>query len=145
MQECNKDGTLVAGTKKDLEADFSGMRYAKCEGIDYYGKPRVYTEQYADSDTLRTYVPNKVTRDATKVTFTFYFTGANRHQTYYDFLEYVTSGYHMYYDTARNRKFTFIVADEIKPASEQWHGGTPYLELRMTVQNLNGKTEKVDY
>lgn len=142
MQECTSYGSPL-GAEKDLEADFEGLRYAKCEGLDTYGKPRVYTETYADSDTLRAYVPSELTRDATKVTFTFYFKGENRRATYFDFLDYVSNGYHIYRDTARGRKFVFIVTEEIKPASEKWYGNEPYLELKLTVQNLNGKTEKV--
>jgi hypothetical protein len=36
-----------------------------------------------------------------------------------------------------------VVASEIKPASEMWYGSTPYLELNLQVQNLNGKTFEV--
>lgn len=145
MQKCNSEGVVSSDdTAKDLEKDFVGMRYAKCEGINDYGKPRVYTESYADSDKLRTYVPDDLTNDATKIKFTFYFTGDKRQETYHEFVNWVRKGYTLYWDTARNRKFTFIIVDEIKPATEQWHGGTPYLELQLTVQNLKGKTEIVE-
>lgn len=139
MQECTKDGVLI-GTQRDLEIDFDGLRYAKCEGIDAFGKPRIYTESYADSDNLRVYIPDELTNDATKITFTFYFVGDNRQKTYYEFVDYVRNGYHVYHDTARNKKFIFVVVDEIKPATEVWHGSTPYMELKLQVQNLNGKT-----
>lgn len=143
MQKCTKDGVDIDGTLKDLEIDFYGMRYAKCEGLDDYGKPRVYTERYADDDRLRSYIPPTLTNDATKIKFTFYFFGDNRRSTYHAFVEYVRNGYTKYWDTARKKRFTFVVVDEVKPASEMWYGGTPYMELQLTVQNLNGKTEDV--
>ena len=143
MQKCTKDGVDIEGTLMDLEVDFDGMRYAKCEGLDDYGKPRVYVETYADNDKLRTYIPQTLTNDATKVKFTFYFLGDNRRSTYHSFVYYVRNGYTKYWDTARNKRFTFVIVDEIKPASEMWHGSTSYLELQLTVQNLNGKTENV--
>ena len=143
MQECDKNGVLVEGTKRDLEADFDGLRYAKCEGLNDYGKPRIYTESYADSETLRTYIPKELTNDAIKITFTFYFIGEDRQKTYHEFVEYIRNGYHVYYDTARNRKFYFCVVDELKTANEVFHGSTPYLEFKFSVQNLKGKTDLV--
>lgn len=144
MQECTKDGVLIDGTLKDLEVDFDGMRYAKCEGIDAYGKAKnIYFETFADSERVRAYISDNITNEATKIKFTFYFTGDNRQETYYEFVEYIRTGQHQYWDTARNRKFTFVVQDEIKPATEKWHGSTPYLEVPITVQNLKGKTESI--
>lgn len=146
MQEVTKENDEyieVENTQKDLENDFVGLKYAKCEGIDKMGKPRIYTESYADSDRLRAYVPNELTNDATNITFTFYFVGNQRRETYYNFIEYVRQGIHAYWDNVRNRKFYFVVASEIKPASEMWYGSSPYLELNLQVQNLNGKTFEV--
>lgn len=130
----------IENTRKDLETDFVGLRYAKCEGIDNFGKPHIYTESYADSDGIRVYVPDKITNDAIDITFTFYFLGDKRRETYHNFIEYVRQGIHAYWDNARNRKFYFVVTDDIKPASEMWYGSSPYLELKLKVQNLNGKT-----
>lgn len=133
---------------KDIEADFHGcIRYSKAEGINTIGKPRVYTETYSDSDRLRVYVPANVTNDATKVVFTFYFFGDNRFKAYNEFNEYIRNGIHRYWDTARNRYFDFIVADEIKIGNERFYGLMPYFEVKYTVQNLNGCTfdAKSDY
>lgn len=143
MQKCNRYNVPI-DVDKDLEVDFDGLRYAKCEGLDTYGKAKnVYIETYADSDRVRAYVSDKLTNDATKIKFTFYFVGEKRKETYHEFVEWVRNEYTQYWDTARNRKFTFVIQDEIKPASEKWHGSTPYIELQLTVQNLNGKTERV--
>ena len=136
---------LVPNTRKDLEVDFSALRYSKAEGINNIGKPRVYTETYADSDRLRVYVPEVVTNEATKVTFTFYFFGDNRQTIFDEFNEYIRNGVHRYWDTARNKYFDFILADEVNISGEKWYGATPYFEVKYAVQNLNGRTFDVDF
>lgn len=143
MAECDADWKVKGSTTKDLEKDFEGLRYAKCEGIDTVGKPRVYTENYADSDILRVYMPSPITNEATNVTFTFYFFGENRRETYHSFVDFARGGKRVYWDSARKRKFNFVVTDEIKPATEMWYGSNPYLELRLTVKNVKGYTESI--
>ena len=87
---------------KDLEATFEGMKYVKCVGLLDKGKRKnIYTESYSDSDTLRVWQGEEVTREATDVTFTFVFIGDNRQSTYKDFYNYVKNGKLTYYDTAR--------------------------------------------
>jgi hypothetical protein len=136
---------LVPNTLKDLEKDFPALRYSKAEGINSIGKSRVYTEKYADSDKLRVYVPEEVTNEATKVTFTFYFFGEQRQATFDEFNDYICKGVHRYWDTARNKYFDFILEDEIKISDEMWYGDMPYFEVKYTVQNLNGKTFDVNF
>ena len=82
MQECDKKGVLVEGTKKDLEADFEGLRYMEAKGISKVGKVKnVYTEQYADSNTLRTWHPSEngevTTHEATTIQLKLLFYGKN--------------------------------------------------------------------
>ena len=61
MQQCTKAGVELDGTLRDLERDFIGLRYAKCVGLNNSGAAKnVYTEKYADSGTLRSYVPDEV-------------------------------------------------------------------------------------
>ena len=144
MQKCSKEGVLVKDTKKDLEVDFPGLLYGRCDGIMGYGKPKnIYTESYADSSILRTYVPSTIYREATEIIFTFYFVGeASVRQSSLDsFVSYISDGYHVYWDTARNRKFQFTPPiEEIKPSEEQWHGSKPYFTVQVKVQNVNGCT-----
>lgn len=142
MQECTKDYVLVDGTLKDLEKDFDGLKYSKCEGINDYGKPKnVYTETYSDSNELRVWMPDEITREATTVKFTFYFMGENRQDTFHSFMDYLNSGIHVYYDTARNRKFYFVLTEKVSVSDEMWYAGTPYFKVELTVQNLKGNTE----
>ena len=153
IQTINKDGSIPEGSiTKDLEEDFKVMvdgnivgrlRYKECKGLNTIGKPRVYTEKYADSDRLRTYIPKNVTHDATTIELTLYFVGESRQKVYDDFNAFITGGYRKYWDTARNKAFDFYVSDVTQPSNERWYGGTPYFEVTYKLQNLNGKTTSV--
>ena len=144
MQEI-ADGELVANTRKDLETDFDGLRYISAKGINTIGKPRIYTETYANSDRMRVYVPKDLTNDPTTVTFTFFFFGENRQAVYDAFNEYIRKGVRRYWDTARNKYFDFVVDESIEIADEKWYSGIPYITVDYKVKNLNGRTFDVDF
>lgn len=149
MQECDKYGNVLDGSvAKDLEADFSGLRYSMCNGINKKGKIKnIYTETYSDSDTLRTYVPPVLYREYTEIEFTFYIFGnaEERQNTFDKFIAYLSNGYHLYWDTARKRKFVFLPPeDEITPSDESWYAGKPYFKVEIKVKNIKGSTEKID-
>lgn len=139
MQRIDIEGQPV----KDLETDFEGLKYSKCEGINNIGKPRVYTEEYADSNKLRVYIPEDVTNDATTVNLKLYFIGDNMQNTFDAFNEYITGGTYVFWDTKRMKKITFILADEIKPSEEQWINDTRYMEVTYKLQCIYGKAEKI--
>ena len=130
----------------DIEEQFSGLLYMRADGMNDIGKSKnVYTEEYADSDRLRVYLPNdgNYTNDATKITMHFLIVGnaSQRLSTLKAFEDYVRVGIHRYWDTARNLEFDFIVQEEIKVSDERWHGSSPYVEIQVPMQNLNGKTK----
>lgn len=133
------------GNPIDIEQSFPGLLYMKADGMNNIGKSKnVYTEGYADSDRLRVYLPNDgvYTNEATKITMHFLVVGdeASREETIQDFQNYVRVGVHRYWDDARNLEFDFIVQDEIKVSDEKWHGSSPYVEIQVVMQNLNGST-----
>lgn len=128
----------------DIEEQFSGLLYMRAEGLNGIGKSKnVYTEEYADSDRLRVYLPQdtQYTNEATKITMHFLIVGtaSQRQNTLANFVDYVRKGVHRYWDDARNLEFDFIVQDEIKVSDERWHGSNPYVEIAVVMQNLNGK------
>ena len=141
MQKCLKDGTPIAGTLKDLEEDFEGLRYSELKGIHFVGAPKnVYTEEFSESNTLRTYVPDNVANKNTSLSLKLYFFGENRAKTYDLFNKFISNGYTKYWDEYRNKSFIFILNKEIKPATENWYKGTPYLEVTYNLTNIYGKT-----
>lgn len=141
MVECDNKGKVADdAVELDLESHFDGLTYMKAEGLNKLGKPRVYTEKFADSDRVRVYKPDDTLRDSMTVTFSFAFVGENRYQTYHEFVEYISTGVKRYHDTARNKYLYFFVDSEIKPAKEMWYGSTPYLTADIQVQSIFGKT-----
>lgn len=156
LQECNSKGEILEETTpKSIEEDFnvtneSGVlrgfvRYKECKGLNTTGSANVYTEQYADSDRLRVYVPEKLTHKQTTVTLTLYFIGESRYKCYDAFNAYLkASPYHIYYDTARNKKLVFFVRDEISTDTSQWYGTHPYIEVQYNLANIFGQTFDVE-
>jgi hypothetical protein len=146
MQECDKEGNILVGTSpKDLEVDFAGLRYKECKGLNTIGAANVYTESYADSNRLRVHVPSNLTNKATTVTLSLYFIGEDRYKVYDAFNEYLrNSPYHIYYDTARKKRFAFFVKEEISPSVSQWYGSTPYIEVSYKLSNIFGRTFDVE-
>lgn len=131
----------------DIEEQFAGLLYMKADGMNNIGKAKnIYTETYAESDRLRVYLPNDgvYTNEATKITMHFLVVGneTSRQATIRSFDTYVREGVHRYWDDARNLEFDFIVQDEIKVSDEKWHGSSPYVEIEVVMQNLNGKTRE---
>lgn len=141
MQQVNADNTL--GVLKDLERDFVGLRYQKCEGLESKGKPKnIYSETYADSDTLRVHIPNNITRDATTITLTLCFIGINRRDTFNSFYEYIKKGKFKYWDTVRNKEALLVLTNEVSPSDDVLLGGVPYIIVPFKFQNLYGETKK---
>lgn len=129
----------------DIEEQFSGLLYMSAEGMNDIGKPKnIYTESYAESDALSVYLPQDsgYANEATKITMHFLVVGdaSTRQTTIKNFFDYIRVGVHKYWDNARNLNLYFIVTDELKVSDERWHGSTPYVELVVTLQNINGRT-----
>lgn len=148
IQKSDKHGNLIEGTLKDLESDFIGLRYMEAKGIDKIGKVKnAYTEQYADSNTLRTWHPcendEETTHEATTIELKLLFYGDDRRSVYDEFNNYILDGYHVFWDSLRGKKFTFLVLEAIEPSEDNFKGGTPYIMCSWRLQNLKGKTDLV--
>lgn len=129
---------------KDLEEDFPGLNYISCGGLSDKGKPKnYYTEEYADSDELRVYIPEKVCRESTKITLTLLFKGADRREVYDSFYDYVSLGKFHYWDTARRRRATVILDSAVEIDEDFFKGGVPYLMVEFQFTNVFGDTEPV--
>lgn len=142
MAEVNQADEIRVNTCKDLETDFVGLKYSKCTGIDDYGKPKnIYTETYADADSLRVHIPKKVVYDATNVKFTFYFIGQERQSVYHNFIEYISGKRMVFWDNVRCRRLHFVFNEKVSITDEMFYGSEPYMKAEITVQNIYGKTE----
>lgn len=140
MQKVDANGQLIENTLKDLEVDFLGMKYSRCVGLMNKGKRKnIHTENYADSDTLRVWQGDNVTREATTITFTFVFAGDNRKSVYDSFYEYIKNGIISYYDTARMKEARIVLIDALEPSDDIFVGSTPYIKADFKFQNIWGE------
>lgn len=141
MCKCDKDGKPIKNTFKDLEGDFSGLRYSKLVGVNEIGDVKnIYEETYVEGDKIRTYIPSEVKNNATTLSLTLYFFGIDRQRVFDEFNEYIRQGYTKYWDTARNKGFVFYIKDSIKISEEKWYGGKPYFSVTYKLRNLHGQT-----
>ena len=54
----------------DIMSYFDGLYYKQCVGISHKGKIKnIYTEEFAETDKLRVYIPETVARENTDVEF----------------------------------------------------------------------------
>lgn len=131
------DDTNLADIK-DLEYDFKGLKYMSIKGLNAIGDPKIYVEEYADSDTLRTYIPKEVKNSPIECELTLAFVGDDRYSVFDKFNEYVRQGYHRYFDTKRLKELIFFINDKIEPTEEVWKGSTPYLQVTYKLKSIKG-------
>lgn len=146
MQATDAKGVaLTDAPVKDLEVDFDGLLYSKAKGLNDRGKVKnTYKEVFADSDRVRVYFPTEPKREATTVTFTFYFKGENRYKSFDEFVAYVSGGFRAFWDTKRRKRLVFYAPEGTTVAEEKWYGSEPYLSFDLKVQNIFGETFDVD-
>lgn len=128
----------------DLESYFNGMKYSQCIGLEDLGKPKnIYTETYADADSLRVHIPKEVKRDATYITFTFVFFGENRKSTYDRFNEFIKGQKLYYYDTARYKQSYMVLINKTEPKEDVYKGSIPYMSVDYKFQNIWGHCKRI--
>lgn len=127
----------------NIEAKFDGLHYAKCTGLDGYGKPKnIYTETFAETSELRVFLPETVARENTDIEFEFVFDGDNRRDTYHSFVEWLSGKKLKYWDTLRNRELEMILMESVEPEEDALYGSHPYIIVPFKFKNLKGETIK---
>lgn len=109
-----------SGAVKDLENDFPGLHYSKCEGLESVGAAKnIYTEDYAEADGLRVYHPKdssgSVAHEATEIKLTLIFLDDGRRTAYNNFCLFLEGGRVFYWDNARNKKVWLVLQKEVEP------------------------------
>lgn len=130
-------------TQVSLEDYFSGMKYISCEGLSTKGKIKnIYTENFAEVEDLRVYMPETVVRENTDIEFVFGFEKENRRETFDSFVDWV-SGYKIkYWDTARNRELEMVLIDKVEVDEDILIGSSPFITVNFKFKNLKGSTKK---
>lgn len=130
-------------TQVSLEDYFSGMKYISCEGLSTKGKIKnIYTENYAEVEDLRVYMPETVVRENTDIEFVFGFEKENRRDTFDSFVDWVSGHKIKYWDTARNRELEMVLIDKVEVDEDILIGSSPFITVNFKFKNLKGSSKK---
>lgn len=125
---------------KDLEAEFPGLRYKECTGLNAYGEPKnVYSEDFAETSKADVYVAGSPAYKQTtiKLTLVFLENDEKDDSAYHGFLEFVSGCKIAYRDTARKRKVLMYLTGSTEPKSDTLKGQN-YKEVTFTFTNVYG-------
>lgn len=126
----------------DIEAYFNGLKYLSCKGLSSFGKIKnIYTETYAETDELRTYIPDNVARENTDIVLKLIFIGKTRRDLYHEFVEWLSGHKIRFWDTLRGREVEMILIDSVEPEEDYLKDGEKYIIASFKFKNLKGKTE----
>lgn len=162
IQPYTKQGTAyVAGTKYDIEQFFSPsntdkgyhaqLSYKSITGLEAYGKPRPYVENFAESDMASVELPTNDPREQTDITLALVIAFAGDTNTpkaqqikatddvYHDFIDAISGAFILYYDTARQRKVLIYQSDKIDPKTDSIKG-IVYKEVEIKFKNIFGRS-----
>lgn len=131
----------------DLENDFNGLMYVRCDGMFAKGERKdVYFEDFSESDTLNAWQGDNddVARKATNLTLSLLFTGTERKVEYERFYNIIKKGKWYYWNTVKKKLAFVMLKDEFRPSEEMYKGSTPYFRVDVPLQNLWGECKDCD-
>lgn len=145
---------ITEGTTKNVMTDFEGVFYQATDGIEAIGQPRVYTEEYPESDELSVYFPENTTLKATDFTLKLYFIAPDDKKdneaidciinSYHSFMDYLQGSLILYWDNVRKRKLLLALTENVKPSTTSVLEGREYLAVSFKFKNVYGKSFALD-
>lgn len=145
---------ITEGTTKNVMTDFDGVFYQAADGVEAIGQPRVYTEEYPESDELSVYFSEKTTLKATDFTLKLYFIAPDDKEgneaidyiinSYHSFMDYLQGSLILYWDNVRKRKLLLALTESVKPSTTSVLEGREYLAVSFKFKNVYGKSFALD-
>lgn len=129
----------------DIEEQFK-CKYVKFEGLSETGKVKnIYTETYAETEELRSYIPDEVLYENTDMSLTLLFAPSSTYDNDVQdneraFFEYVSGRKIEYHDTFRNRYVSLLLINKPEVVGEVLYGGSRYREVKYTFKNIYGRS-----
>lgn len=147
-------GRFMAGEGVEIQTQFPGAYYKAADGLEAYGKPRTYTEEYPEAAAPDIFFPDDLTRETSDFTLTLYFFDPEEHEdeaeaikaideAYHGFVDYISGTYIKYWDNVRQRKAILAYQDAPKPTTDSLYG-IVYKEVSFKFINLYGKSFPLD-
>lgn len=127
---------------KDLEAEFPGLKYKECSGLNAYGEPtNVYSEDFAETSKTEVYVASVPAHKQTTIKLTLIFLENDMKDdvAYHGFMAFISGCKIAYRDTARKRKVLMYLSDATEPKSDAI-SGQKYKEVTFTFRNVYGRS-----
>lgn len=145
-----KNGNFIVGESVEIQDYFRGACYKKADGIENYGKIRLYTEKFPESLTPDIFFPDNLTREDTELTLTLCFFDLDKHEeeaeaiksvdeAYHSFVDYISGSYIKYWDNVRQRKVMLAYEESTKPTVDNLYG-IIYKEVSFKFKNIYGKS-----
>lgn len=145
---------IIEGTTKNVMTDFEGVFYQAADGVEAIGQPRVYTEEYPESNELSVYFSEKTTLKATDFTLKLYFIAPDDKKdneaidciinSYHSFIDYLQGSLILYWDNVRKRKLLLALTESVKPSTTSVLEGREYLAVSFKFKNVYGKSFALD-
>lgn len=135
----------TSATWKDLEVEFSGLKYKECTGLNSYGElTSNYVEEFAETSKAEVYVAATPAHKQTTIKLTLIFLEGDGDEdkgdtAYHDFLKFITGCKIAYRDTARERKVLMYLTGATEPKSDTLYG-QKYKEVTFTFTNVYGRS-----
>lgn len=134
------------GKKIDIEETFN-CKYVSLSGVSENGKVKnIYTESYAETEELRTYIPKDLVYDNTELVLTLLFVPtcdddeADIQDNADKFFNYVSGRKIEWSDTFRNKFVTMVLINKPEVVGEVLYGGSRYRQIKYTFKNIFGRS-----
>lgn len=144
----DKKATFVVEPKSsrlDVESEFN-CKYVSFKGVSETGKVKnIYTENYAETEELRTFIPKDIVYENTELTLTLLFAPEGTTETDIQanerrFFEFVSGRKVEWYDTFRKRYVTLLLLNKPEVVNEVLYGGSRYRQVKYTFKNVFGRS-----
>lgn len=156
IAKCSKssDGSYVAGEAIEIQEHFKGAYYNAIEGLESYGKPKNYTEKYAEAKSLDVFFPKETVYEENDVSIKLYFFDIDNHKnedeaikaisdSYHAFVDYISGSYIKFWDNIRKRKVMLAYQEATKVDKDTLHG-IIYKSVTFKFKNVFGRSFSID-
>ena len=150
------DGKYVIeeGSTRNVMTSFDGTYYQSADGVESVGQPRVYTEEYPESNELDVYFPEDNNLKSTDFTLKLCFIAPSDKKdneaidyimaSYDAFVSYISGRLVMYWDNVRKRKLLLALVESIKPSVTSVMSGREYISVSFKFKNVYGRSFALD-
>lgn len=150
------DGKFVVDTskEKDILSVFPNIVYNEIDGMNTYGKAKVYTESFAEEASTDTFFPKEKMYDTTEFNLKLYLIDDSSDkdnaskidkniEQYHAIIDELSWKYIRLKDNIRKRKVMLVLSDSVKPTKENLKG-VIYTSFTLKFVNIFGRSFALD-